>query len=83
MDILPFNFQTIDWSPIPREEAPGEQGSLVRQVVMMGNIRVRRVNYSAGYMADHWCTKGHVLHCLEGKWIPSWPMAVFSDLYKE
>ena len=67
MDILPFNFQTIDWSAIPKEEALGESGTAVRQVIFMGNIRIRRVTYSPGYMADHWCSKGHVLHCLEGE----------------
>lgn len=67
MEISPFNFQTIDWTTIPREELPGEQGTVVRQVLFMGNIRVRRVVYSAGYIADHWCSKGHVLHCLEGE----------------
>lgn len=67
MEISPFNFQTIDWTTIPREELSGEQGTVVRQVVFMGNIRVRRVAYSAGYIADHWCSKGHVLHCLEGE----------------
>ena len=67
MEIQPFNFQTINWSGIPKEELPGENGTVVRQVVFMGKIRIRRVAYSAGYTADHWCVKGHVLHCLEGE----------------
>lgn len=67
MDIQPFPFQTIDWSAIPAEELPGESGTVMRQVVFMGTIRIRRVAYSAGYVADHWCSKGHVLHCLEGE----------------
>jgi quercetin dioxygenase-like cupin family protein len=25
------------------------------------------VEYSPGYLADHWCSKGHILLCLEGK----------------
>jgi hypothetical protein len=25
------------------------------------------VEYSPGYLADHWCAKGHVLLCLEGE----------------
>jgi quercetin dioxygenase-like cupin family protein len=67
MNIAPFNFQAIDWSAVPKEELPGETGTVTRQVLFMGNIRVRRVSYSAGYKADHWCVKGHVLHCLEGE----------------
>jgi len=25
------------------------------------------VEYSPGYLADHWCSKGHILFCLEGE----------------
>jgi len=25
------------------------------------------VEYSPGYCADHWCTKGHILLCLDGE----------------
>ena len=25
------------------------------------------VQYSAGYRADHWCSKGHILLCLQGE----------------
>ncbi len=33
---------------------------------MMHTIRVRKVEYSAGYKADHWCSKGHIILCTEG-----------------
>jgi|GEM_PF-4387406 len=26
----------------------------------MGNIRVRMVEYTPGYLADHWCNRGHI-----------------------
>lgn len=32
-----------------------------------GDIRVRIVEYSPGYVADHWCVKGHIVYCLEGE----------------
>jgi hypothetical protein len=32
-----------------------------------GDIRVRMVEYSAGYRADHWCEKGHILLCIAGE----------------
>jgi quercetin dioxygenase-like cupin family protein len=35
--------------------------------VELGNIRVRMVEYSAGYLADHWCERGHVLLVLAGE----------------
>lgn len=35
----------------------------------MGDIRIRMVEYSAGYQADHWCNKGHVIYCIFGEMI--------------
>ena len=66
MNITSFPFQTIDWSSIAKEEHKGETGMAYWQTKMVNNIRVRRVEYSPGYKADHWCSKGHVLFCLEG-----------------
>jgi len=31
-----------------------------------GDLRIRLVDYSAGYVADHWCRKGHLIYCLQG-----------------
>jgi mannose-6-phosphate isomerase class I len=62
-------FQTIDWSSIPKTEHKGETGTSFWQVVQQEGIRVRIVEYSKGYLADHWCQKGHIVHCLEGEFI--------------
>lgn len=62
-------FQTIDWSLVAREEHTGEQGSAWWQTIQAQDIRVRIVTYSAGYIADHWCRKGHIVHCLEGSFV--------------
>ena len=62
-------FQTIDWSTIPKEEHVGEQGTSFWQVVQFPGLRVRIVEYSRGYIADHWCKKGHIVHCLEGEFV--------------
>lgn len=59
-------FQTIDWSAITKTEHPGETGTSFWQTLQFDKLRVRIVTYSAGYMADHWCEKGHIVHCLEG-----------------
>lgn len=67
MKISPFNFQTLDWAKVPKEEHSGEAGMAYWQTIFVGDIRVRQVEYSPGYKADHWCKKGHVLHCLEGQ----------------
>jgi hypothetical protein len=62
-------FQTIDWTTVPKTKHSGENGIAYWQTVQIGGLRVRLVKYSAGYLADHWCTKGHIVHCLEGEFI--------------
>ena len=69
MNLENIPFQTIDWSVIPREEHVGEQGTSFWQVVQFAGLRVRIVEYSKGYLADHWCRKGHIVHCLEGEFV--------------
>ncbi len=67
MKIIDVPFQTIDWSTVAATEHPGETGSARWRTFEMGNIRVRMVEYSPGYLADHWCERGHVLLVLEGE----------------
>ncbi len=60
-------FHTIDWSNIPKTEHPGETGTSFWQTLQFEGLRVRIVEYAAGYLADHWCQKGHIVHCLDGE----------------
>ena len=62
-------FQTIDWTAIEKTEHKGETGTAYWQTVQLGGLRIRVVEYSSGYLADHWCQKGHIVHCLEGEFI--------------
>lgn len=62
-------FQTIDWPAIPKIEYKGESGTALWQTVQFQGLRLRIVEYSKGYMADHWCQKGHIVHCLEGEFV--------------
>ncbi len=62
-------FQTIDWSSVPKTEHPGEAGTSFWQTLQFPGLRLRIVEYSAGYLADHWCQKGHIVHCLEGEFV--------------
>lgn len=62
-----IEFNKIDWSKIPKEEHQGETGTSFWQTVQYEGLRVRIVEYSEGYTADHWCRKGHVVHCVEGE----------------
>jgi quercetin dioxygenase-like cupin family protein len=67
MIIPQFPFQIINWNDVPKEEHQGETGSATWQVLHVGNIRIRKLIYSPNYKADHWCSKGHIIHCLEGE----------------
>ena len=64
MNLSSFAFHTLNWSSIPKEEHKGETGVAYWQVFRMNEIRIRKVEYSPGYLADHWCRKGHIILCL-------------------
>lgn len=67
MHTIPF--QTINWDNIERIEHKGETGTSFWQTVNNNGLRTRIVEYSENYLADHWCQKGHIVHCLEGEFI--------------
>lgn len=67
MKIENVPFATTDWGKVEPTTHPGETGVALWRTVEVGNIRVRMVEYSAGYLADHWCSRGHVLLVLEGE----------------
>ena len=67
MNMADIAFGTTDWSTVERTEHKGETGVAYWRTRDFGGIRVRMVEYSAGYLADHWCVKGHILLCLEGE----------------
>jgi hypothetical protein len=60
-------FQLTDWSAVPGEDHPGDVGVATWRTKQHGDVRVRMVEYSPGYIADHWCEKGHILLCVEGE----------------
>jgi hypothetical protein len=60
-------FGTTDWDGVERTEHAGETGKAYWRTKTFNNIRVRMVEYTPGYLADHWCTKGHILLCTEGE----------------
>ena len=65
MSNIPFG--TTDWSKIEPTEHKGDSGVAHWRTAQFDDMRVRMVEYSAGYLADHWCVKGHILFCLEGE----------------
>ncbi|MEW9897498.1 DHCW motif cupin fold protein [Chitinivorax sp. PXF-14] len=65
IDNLPFG--TTDWRQIEPTRHAGETGHALWRTCQFGELRVRMVEYSPGYLADHWCRKGHILLCLAGE----------------
>ena len=67
MRISDIPFGTTDWSKVETTEHKGESGSALWRTRQFGDIRVRMVEYTPGYLANHWCVKGHILLCVEGE----------------
>lgn len=67
MNIADIAFTVTDWSGVETSVHPGVTGTALWRTRQFGTIRVRMVEYSAGYEADHWCEKGHILLCVAGE----------------
>lgn len=67
MNINDIPFGITDWSQVEATEHPGETGVAHWRTQQFGALRVRMVEYSPGYLADHWCSKGHILLCVDGE----------------
>ena len=61
------SFSTTDWSAIEPVAHPGECGEALWRTKVIGALRLRVVEYTAGFVADHWCSRGHVLFVLKGE----------------
>ena len=67
MEMSGIPLGVTDWSKIEPTEHKGESGCAYWRTRHFGEIRVRMVEYTPGYLADHWCVKGHILLCTEGE----------------
>ena len=67
MHMTGIPFGITDWSAVEPTEHAGTQGVAYWRTRQFGDLRVRLVEYSPGYLADHWCSKGHILFCIAGE----------------
>ena len=65
IDNIPFG--TTDWAGVEPTTHKGDAGIATWRTRQFGDIRVRLVDYSPGYVADHWCSKGHIIFCVDGE----------------
>jgi hypothetical protein len=66
MKIPTLPFTVTDWSQVAATTHPGETGQALWRTLNIGDLRVRMVEYTPGYLADHWCDRGHVLYVVQG-----------------
>lgn len=64
-----FHFQLIDWDALPPSVHDGERGTAIWKTMQLNGLRIRQVQYSKGYLADHWCEIGHIVYCLKGSFV--------------
>jgi len=67
MRIAGLPFGTVDWNAVEPTLHAGDPGEARWRTRHFGDVRVRMVEYTAGYVANHWCDKGHFLLCLDGE----------------
>lgn len=67
MKIPELPFTVTRWNEVEATEYPGEIGKALWRTLHIGDVRVRQVEYTPGYLADHWCERGHILYVLEGE----------------
>jgi hypothetical protein len=67
MKIPTLPFTVTDWKKVEPTRHPGDAGEALWRTLTIGDLRVRLVEYSPGYIADHWCDRGHVLYVVEGE----------------
>ena len=67
MKIPAFPFTVTDWSKVAPTTHTGETGQALWRTLDIADLRVRMVEYTPGYLADHWCDRGHVLFVVEGE----------------
>lgn len=67
MNLSGFPLTVVDWSTVEAVTHPGTTGVATWRTREFGGVRVRMVEYSPGYLADHWCVKGHVVLCVAGE----------------
>ena len=68
-----ISFRVIDWNTLSTTISKGQSGNAESKTLSFDGLRVRIVTYSKGYLADHWCSKGHIVHCLEGEFTSEQP----------
>ena len=66
---MKIEFQVANWDLIETTEHKGEAGRAFWKTIHFDGLRLRVVEYSKGYLADHWCKKGHIVHCIDGAFV--------------
>ena len=66
MKISDVPFSVTEWEGVGQTEHKGIKGTSLWKTFEEGNIRARIVEYSPGFVSDHYCERGHVVLVLKG-----------------
>ena len=69
MIIENINPTLFNWENIVAEKCNGANGYAIIKTQILGTIKIRHVEYSSNYLADHWCNKGHIVFVICGQLI--------------
>lgn len=67
MEIKDTPFQVHNIEALVPEEHSGVTGKAYWKTIEQGSVRMRIVEYTPGYLAAHWCDKGHAVFVLDGE----------------
>lgn len=56
----------VDWSCTPATRTAGASAGATSRAHRTNGVQLRVVDYDPGYLADHWCSKGHILYVISG-----------------
>jgi len=67
MKIPATPFTMAKFAELPISIEAGSTGTSISRTKTTSDLRVRVVEYGPGYLADHWCDRGHVFYLLCGE----------------
>ena len=56
----------VDWSRTPTTRTAGASAGATSRAHKTNDVQLRVVDYDLGCLADHWCSKGHILYVISG-----------------
>ena len=69
MKLNDVSYSLIDWQNVESTEVKGITGHAFWKTKKFNDLRIRIIEKSPGYRADHYCKKGHVIYVIDGEMV--------------